>query len=247
MGADKKSPNKEDLKLATLIWDYMNIDTQISKFPKCELIICLGSIDTLPAERSAELYKNKIGNKILFTGGSGLFFSDQGTYSTTTRALADVAVANGVPEVDILLEEKSTNTGDNIRFSSDLLKMRGLKVKNVAVTHMPSSLRRDFLTLLKQWPSPQPKFYMSSPHIKLDDYHIRGYGGKLSTKEIIGAMLGDFQRCFIYPKKGFMASIEQGCGQPASIETKDAYNELVELGYGGKHLLRDNSGKPIGI
>jgi hypothetical protein len=247
MKISDNEPNKKEIRLAQAIWDYMNIDTPISKFPKCEVIICLGSIDTLPAERAAQLYKNGISKMVLLTGKSGPFPHGVSPNISEARMLADVAVIEGVPEVAILLEEKSTNTGENVIFGSKLLKAKKIKVKNVAVTHMPSSLRRDYLTLLKQWPDPQPKFYMSSPQVSLENYCIRGYKERLSLEYVINSMLGDFQRCFIYAQKGFTVPIETAFGEPVPKRVKNAYLKLVEIGYGKGYLLRDNMGKPLKI
>lgn len=247
MEINSREPNKKELKLAKLIWDYMNVDTPISKFPKCEVIICLGSIDTLPAERAVQLYKNGISNKILFTGRSGPFPHGVSPKVSEARMLADVAIIEGVPENSIMLEEKSTNTGENVIFGSKLLKAKKIKAKNVAIAHMPSSLRRDYLTLLKQWPKPQPKFYMSSPQISLENYCIRGYKEKLNLEYVINSMLGDFQRCFIYGVRGFTTPIEVAFGKSTPKKVKEAYLNLIVAGYGKEYLLRDNKGKPLKI
>ena len=50
---------------------------------------------------------------------------------------AEVLRARGVPDSALLLEDRSTNTGENIRFTRELLARRGLEVKSVTAVQKP--------------------------------------------------------------------------------------------------------------
>ena len=229
---------KEALTLAEVIWDYMNIDNHNP--PKSDLILCLGSIDTLPAERAAELYNEGKSDLLLFTGKGGRNSEYFRSNKTEARMLADVAMKNDVPESAILLEENSTNTGENVRFSHQMLLDNMVSLDSMIVTHMPSSLRRDYLTLRKQWPEPQTNFFMSSPRVGFIDYHKRGYQGRMTIDDIINDMLGDLQRIKTGADRGFAIPEEI----PGHI--KGIYHALVDMGY-DKQLVRNEKGNILGI
>jgi len=229
---------KDDLKLANIIWDYMNVNNPDP--PISDIILCLGSIDTLPAEKSAELYLKGKAPLIVFSGKSGRNSKYLKSNKSEAQILANVAIKKGVPQEAILIEEKSTNTGQNFRYSKNLLAMKGIKVKRLIVSHMPSSLKRDYLIFKKQWREPQPEIFMVSPDIPLEKYYERGFSGKFTLKEVIKDMLGDFQRIKVGFDKGHSAYEEI----PEKI--KNIYYKLVEKNY-TKQLIKDKKGNPLPV
>ena len=68
-----------------------------------------------------QLYKEKKINKILISGGTGSLFN-------TGRLEADnlklVLIQANVPEIDILIENKSRNTFENAQYSAKILNQR---------------------------------------------------------------------------------------------------------------------------
>lgn len=50
--------------------------------------------------------------------------------STEARAMADYLLAQGVPEENILLEERSSNTMENLRYTKELLEQQGMDVED---------------------------------------------------------------------------------------------------------------------
>jgi|SRR3989344_7028801 len=230
-----------EIELAQRIWDYMNIG---EKNPhRSDLIFVLGSIDLLPAERGAELFLKGKGNYMLFSGKGGRNNERLPQWKeglTEARMLADVAIKKGVPKSFILIEEESTNTGQNIQYSSKLLSSKGINLDDMIVVHMPSSLRRDYLTLRKQWPEPQPGIVMASPDIPFEEYHLRGYQGTMKRRDLVCDMLGDLQRIEVNAGKYNM---------PEEIPTKikNAYYELVDRGYTAQLVKDKDSGLVIEI
>lgn len=67
---------------------------------------------------AVQLYKLGITEKILITGGSGLLESDSISESERMRR---VMILSGIPNTDILIEEKSRNTFENAQFSKVML------------------------------------------------------------------------------------------------------------------------------
>jgi len=236
-------PTKEEIALAQLIWNYSQLNHPTRQ---SDIIVCLGSIDTLPAERAADLYLDGWSNfpYLVFTGKGGRNSEKTPRYRqgiTEARMLAEVAMERGVPEREIILEEESTNTGDNIRFTKRLLEKRWLCAKSMTAVHMPSSQRRDFATILKAWP--EIDVVMACPRVPMSEYQVRGYQGQMSMRQLISDMLGDFQRTYEYPKRGFMVQQDE----PIPKDVLDAYNELAHREGYDEHLLKDDQGKIIEI
>ena len=74
---------------------------------------------------------------------------------TEARIFSDVAVKMGVPENRILIEEESTNTGENVEFCRRLLLLaedtdaRGVGRESFIVVQKPYMLRRTYATFHK--------------------------------------------------------------------------------------------------
>ncbi len=68
-------------------------------------------------DKGIQVYRNNPGSKLIFSGGQG-----KDEVISEARAMADYAVGQGVPEQDMLLEDRSRNTDENIRFSAEIMK-----------------------------------------------------------------------------------------------------------------------------
>lgn len=231
------------------IWDYMILGHGLKK---SDFILCLGSIDLLPARRSAELYSRGYAPHVLFTGGSGgrnydLLPKARGA-TTEADMLSKEAIAYGLPESVIFLEKEAKNTSENIRNSKKILADNRIEPKKIIVSHMPYAERRDYSGLRKQWPGVE--FIMTSPNIEFREYHIEGFQGTMSRRELINDILGDFQRLFVHcrPQFGYIFSQEElGLNLP-SDKVKEAYTELVGRGYGAHQLVKNKAiGEPYEI
>jgi len=262
-----RNPKVEEL--TRTVWNYMDVSTPIEKLPKVDFGLVLGSADMLPAVRAVELYDAGKVSRFVFSGKGGTNLGLSGN-ETEARALSNIATGLGVHPADVILEQESTNTGQNIQFTYNLLKgaqttlREGEKgasfilVPELVVLHMPSALGRDRATLMKQWPStedtPQPKFYMSGLQIGMIGYLEQGFGKDQTVDKIIGGLLGDFQRmqvCVGPPKneRNWMVPVEVHYGEPTPLTVKDAYRELVDRGIGLDSLIRDDTAerKPLAI
>lgn len=205
-------------KAARVLWDYHRLGRPVAP---AEGIVVFGSNDVRVAERAADLFHDGIGPWILFSGARGRMTE----HWTTTEAeeLARVAHENGVPDSAILLEPRATNTGENIRFSRELLTARSLTpLTSLVVVQKPYMERRTLAALEAQWP--EIAFQPTSPAIAFDDYCTT----ELTPQVVIEAMAGDFQRILDYPALGFATT------QPVTGEALDAFETLVEAGFAGQ-------------
>lgn len=210
-------------RLAKIIWNYHHLNHKIKK---SGAIFCLCSSDTRVAERAAQLYLDGFGDYIIFSGAVGKLTEGKFTKSEA-EVFADIAMQMGVPKEDILLEDKSANTGENIQFTKKLLQEQGLSPRSLILVQKPYMERRTYATFKKQWPDRSTQILVTSPQIAYEDYF-----NEANPKEfVLHIMVGDLQRIREYPKLGFQ--IEQEI--PHNVWS--AYQQLVKLGY-TQHLVQ---------
>ena len=73
------------------------------------------------AERGAELFLQGYAPFVIFSGGLGKQTKYMWTMSEA-ELFADVAIKMGVPSEKIIIENKSTNTGENVLFTKKVLQ-----------------------------------------------------------------------------------------------------------------------------
>jgi len=129
----------------------------------------------------------------------------------------------GVPSDRVLIENRSTNTGENILFTKQLLAKHGIDPERFILVQKPYMERRSFATFRKVWP--EKAVLVTSPRVSFDEY-LNGYSNEaLSKDDVISIMVGDLQRIKLYPDKGFQIH------QEIPHDVWSAYEELVEAGY----------------
>src|SRR3989338_926010 len=107
-------------KLAQIIWDYHQVHHQLAK---TDAILVLGSHDTRVADRGIELFQAGWAPLLVFSGGLGNF--TKGVWQETEAdRFADLARKAGVSDEKIWIENRSTNTGENIRFNRQLFEQK---------------------------------------------------------------------------------------------------------------------------
>ncbi|XP_048097911.1 uncharacterized protein SCO4629-like isoform X1 [Alosa alosa] len=205
---------------ARILWDYLSLNQTLEK---SDVIIGLGCHDTRVAERSAELFLEGFAPWLLFTG----YLGNQ-TAGVWTRPEAevflDIACGMGVPRSSILLETAATNTGQNIRFSYQVLQNNNVPVSKLILVQQPFMERRVMATFLRQWPGPEGHTHtiVTSPRLDMASYPNASVGSK---HDLICYMLGVLKRIRDYPQKGFQVK------QDISTEAMQAYQWFLETGY----------------
>lgn len=89
---------------------------------KCDIGILLGGKSMIPhrVEECIQLYKEGFIDKILISGGIGYVNIDRKT--PEAHKLKNILINNGIPEDDIIIEDKSRSTIENIDYSLNILK-----------------------------------------------------------------------------------------------------------------------------
>ncbi|MBI4028753.1 MAG: YdcF family protein [Candidatus Blackburnbacteria bacterium] len=207
-------------KLAKIIWEYHLMHMPLQK---ADCVFVLGSNDLRVAEWVAQLYLDGLAPFIIFSGFKGKLTEHWPLSEAET--MAKVAKNMGVPEEKILIEDKATNTGENVIYTKKLLEEKRLDPQLFILVQKPYMERRTYATFEKQWP--EKDFIVTSPPISYEDFPNE----KISKDALINTLVGDLQRIKIYPEKGFQVP------QEIPQDVWDAYEELVKLGY-NKHLIQ---------
>jgi uncharacterized SAM-binding protein YcdF (DUF218 family) len=178
------------------IWEWLPISD--SPAPS-DIIFVLGNkSDALPAE-AANLYGRQLAPLIVLSGGYGRLtkhdeLTEAGRYLQALRQY-------NIPAADIIVEDQSTNTGENIKASKALLASKGLSPRvGIAVTTAMLS-RRHQATLQKLWP--EVRWLVHTPVPVPYEERMR----MENAAEFFNLMVGEVIRLQYYPAKGFMDAI----------------------------------------
>ncbi|MFX0099850.1 MAG: YdcF family protein [Candidatus Hodarchaeota archaeon] len=208
---------------AEKIWNYHHVNQPLEK---SDCILVLGSHDTRVAERGADLFLDGWAPLLIFSGGFGNFTKDVWDEPEADK-FSKIALNMGVPRDKILVENKSTNSGENIKFTRDLLERKNLHPQKFILVQKPYMERRAYATFMKVWPG--KNIIVTSPQISFKNYPTNEIG----MEEVIHIMLGDLQRIKLYPKMGFQIY------QSIPNDILNAYEFLVQKGYTNHLIPRD--------
>ena len=208
-----------------IIWDYLGMHQTPAK---ADCIVGFGNFNTDIARRAAELYHQGYAPRILFTGGLGRNTTHLFTEPEAVR-FARVAMECGVPERDIILEDRSTNTKENIEFMRQIFEKQGVPHDHVLGVHQPFMERRIVAALGVYWRS--LNFTVTSPQVTIPEYLTSAKEQGMTENAAISVIVGDFQRMDLYGKLGYQVP------QEIPEAAWEAYHKLVAMGY-DKQLAR---------
>lgn len=213
----------QDWADARRVWDYH----QMGHSPRpCSVAIGLGSHDLGVADTAVDLYKRGMAPLLLFTGATSPTTRERMPRGEAVR-YRERAVELGVPSSDVLVEPRARNTGENIRFSRELLEEAGVEVSSVLLISKPYEERRAYATARKLWPGVE--VVSASSPMTLDEY-VDSIG---DARLVIDMLVGALQRLMIYPEQGFMI------GQPLPADVLEAYERLCRAGFTSRLLTTD--------
>lgn len=109
------------------------------------------------------LYKNHYAPKILMSGGT-----DKSDSVNEAQTMKSIAIKDGVPASDILVENKSTSTYENLAFSQKILNRAGLR-SAIIVTDPSTNARAGLVASKLRYT------YSLSPDINSPCSHARDY------------------------------------------------------------------------
>lgn len=209
---------------AEVLWNYAHLGEKPSAPADTMLILC--SSDHRPADYAADLYHQGQVKRIIVSGGKGRVTRNQ-VGPPEARAFASQLRKRHVPTRDIIIEDKSTNSGDNFRKTYTLLRRRREQLGSVVLAQQPVSERRALYTFKKQWPGfahgdDVEIMATNSYHTSFHDY-LREVGADHAAEKLVGEIL----RIKEYPKRGFTVEPEE----PIPHEVLAACYTLIAAGY----------------
>jgi len=210
-------------RLARLVWDYHHLNHVLAP---ADAILVQGSHDLRVAERGAELYLQGLAPLLILAGGLGNLTREMWDEPEAVK-FARVARERGVPDEALLLETRSTNTGENVRFTRELLRERGYSPRSFILVQKPYMERRTYATFKKVWP--EADAVVTSPRIAFEDYASES----IPVERVVHIMVGDLQRIRLYPERGFQIA------QEIPDDVWAAFERLVALGY-TENLVADS-------
>src|SRR5882672_790764 len=205
--------------LAEKLWHFHQMNHQLSK---ADAVLVLCSHDAAVAERGAQLFLDGWAPLLIFSGGLGSITKTMWTEPEADR-FANIAAGMGVPREKIIVENQSTNTGENILFTKQLLATLQIDLRKLVIVQKPYMERRAYATTRKFWP--EVDLRVTSPQLTFAEYLVKYSNHNLTPDDVVGVMVGDLQRLRLYPEKGFQIY------QEISDEVWSAYEELVSAGY----------------
>lgn len=205
------------------LWDYHQMGHTLRR---CSVAIGLGSHDLGVAETAVDLYKRGMAPLLVFTGATSPTTRDRMPRGEAVH-YRERALELGVPDSAILVEPRARNTGENIRFSRELLEEAGVDVSSVLLISKPYEERRAYATARKLWPAVE--IVSASSPMTLDEY-VNSIG---DPRLVIDMLVGALQRLLIYPAQGFMIS------QPVPDDVLEAYDRLRHAGFTSRLLVTD--------
>ena len=211
-------------ELAERLWRYHHMGHRLER---SDAILVLCSHDTAVAERGARLYLEGWAPLLIYSGGLGAITKNLWS-EPEAELFARVARGMGVPDEAMLVEPRSTNTGENVLFTRRLLAERGLDPQSFILVQKPYMERRAYATFKNYWP--EARAVVTSPQVSFEEY-LKGYSNRaLSEDDVVSIMVGDLQRIRLYPEKGFQIP------QEIPDDVWSAFEELAGAGYDG-HLI----------
>jgi len=120
-----------------------------SKPRKADLAIVFGTRYSGPIDKVFELYRNKLVSKILVSGGKNKFTGEK-----EASMMRDRLIELGVEKENILTEEESTNSLENVLFSKIIIenKIGFENIKKIIAVIKHYHSRRALMTLRKHFP-----------------------------------------------------------------------------------------------
>jgi uncharacterized SAM-binding protein YcdF (DUF218 family) len=185
-------------------FDYLSATDPVDATPY-DAVIGFGMFDLTLPRFCGQLYEQGLVRRIVFTGGIGAGTGNLGGCEADVWRQVLARSHPTIPDADVIVENQSTNTGENVAFTSALLRRHsaglafGTGLSRVVVVASPTRLRRVGLTLRRQHPELQVT--RLRPPVALED-DARLYVSQ--GLDYVRHMAGELDRIVDYPRKGWI-------------------------------------------
>ena len=191
---------------ARALFDYLCLRDR--EMVRADAVIGFGHFDMKIPRRCRELYRAGRAPLIVLSGGMGAGTADLG--QPEARAFLDeIRALGGVPDCDILFEDRSTNTGENVEATTRLLEENGrpFGVENGIRTALTvaNAYRQRRVDLTCRLHHPGVRWVNAPPTTSFEE-EVAMYRGK--GQDLVPLLAGEIQRLLDYPSRGFCLSAE---------------------------------------
>ena len=174
------------------------------EFQPVDLLFIFGTstIDNEILESVARDYQKGRFPKVIVTGLSGRLYSETG--KPVAHIMRDELITRGIPSDIILVQDRSTNTLEDVAFSLDVLEKHSISPESIAFLCKAHHSGRCLRTLRKFFPS-----QILSPVTYLAEYE----GVKISKEDWYqhevsrGRVYGEYLRVVEYTRRGDIADL----------------------------------------
>ncbi len=207
------------LDAARVLFDYLHL--RDSKIAPADAVIGFGHFDLKIPRRCLELHRGGLTPLIVFSGGTGAGTADLG--QPEARAFLEEVRASGVAEGVVVLEDHSTNTGENLAATARLLEQQGRPlgseggIRTALIVANACRQRRVFLTCRLHHPGVR---WVNAPPVTSFDEERALYAEK--GQDLVPLLSGEVRRLLDYPARGFCLSADIPRGVLAAHERLEA-------------------------
>lgn len=174
-----------------LVWNYLIIK---EKLEPAQAIFVFGRDDFKIPAKALEIYKRGLSPRLILLGGRGRLSGK--LKIAESEAFRDFLIKKGMSKKVLYIENRSTNTGENLDEGLGILKNKSIKADRIIlITHAPHSRR----TLASAEKRNSKIIFLSCP----DNCRIPKINSPRFINEVKEAV-GEMERILTYPKKGFI-------------------------------------------
>ena len=165
-----------------------------------DVIVGFGHFDLRIARTCGDLWQQGLASRILFTGGVGAGSADLGMPEAEAFAIELRKAIPDFPSDCLLVEPHSTNNGENVRFSLEVLQQADISSGSAILVATPFRQRRVNQTWSKVTHGVPSQSAPPKPDLQTDR-HIFAHKGE----DLIAQLSGEIARLQNYPQRGWIA------------------------------------------
>lgn len=201
---------QKDLQVISDFLAHRNCDK--NSMSNADILVIAGNSMPTIAKYASVLYHEKIAPTLLVCGGIGhstnLLYEnmekcgygkrEQWHKKSEAECLRYVLETNGVEKKDILLEMKSTNTGENASYTKEVLVQREISITSMVLLQDPILQLRTYATFQKVFPSLNIRSYAPfRPTIHKEGFPVKDEIEDVWDKQrFLSLLMGELQRVY---------------------------------------------------
>jgi hypothetical protein len=141
--------NMTDEKIQKIVYSNIKDDNELAKYA-----LIFGNLRLIEqrVNKAVELYQSKRVRKLIFTGGSEGISNENKEQQAEAEKMKELAITMGVDSSDIIVEDKSKNTIENVQNCIQLLGKEIQLINHIIIITSEFHLKRCYATLKKYAP-----------------------------------------------------------------------------------------------